>query len=118
MVLSTKTTQEDTIDGSADSEDESEDEDPRLLNMRSVFQKGVAISTRLRWLVSGSFMENLKNWHRSAAKHTTIPVYARLLRAKPAEKQRIETNGNVEQTKQYTVSKYFSFEFEPNLDWR
>ena len=92
------------MDGSADSDDESDDEDPRLLNVRSVFQNGVAISARLRWLVSGSFMENLKNWHRSAAKHSTIPVYARLLRAKPVEEQSIETNGN-EQIKQYTVSQ-------------
>ena len=103
MLSTKKTPQGDTIEGSADSDDESDDEDPRLLNLRSVFQKGVAISTRLRWLVSGSFMENLKNWHRSAAKHSTIPVYARLLRAKPVEEQRIETNGNVKQTKQYTV---------------
>ena len=91
------------MDGSADSDDESDDEDPRMENVRSVFQKGVAISTRLRWLVSGSFMNNLKNWHRSAGKHSTIPVYARLLRAQPVEEQCIETNGN-EQIKKYKVS--------------
>lgn len=97
-----------TMDGTAEDDgDESDDEDPRLLNVRSVFQKGVAISTRIRWLVSGSFMGNLKAWHSTVSKHSAIPVYACLLRAKPAEEIDVEaTDGN-----RYSVRVTFIFTF-------